>query len=105
MNKNIDSLFTNITDRLDYPEGKLRQIKKKLYLFSAVVLGLVFLLSIISQYLRASSTFNTFWKNSFTHSLFESYCGIISPLLMSSIANTDLLVKEAISTFTKSFRS
>lgn len=78
MNKNIDSLFTNIAYRLDYPEDKLRQIRKKLYLFSVSALGLVFLLSIVSQYLRASSTFNTFWINSFTHSLFESYCGIIS---------------------------
>ena len=78
MNQNIDSLFTNIVYRLDHPEDKLRQIRKKLYLFSAIVLGLVFLLSIISQYLRASSTFNTFWINSFTHSLFESYCAIVS---------------------------
>ncbi len=78
MDKNIDSLFTNIAYRLDYPEDKLRLIRRKLYLFSAIVLSIVFLLSIISQYLRASSTFNTFWINSFTHSLFESYCGIIS---------------------------
>lgn len=74
MSKSTDSLFTNIVYRLDHPGDKIARARKKLYWFSAVSLGIVFLVSISSQFFRS----NTFWIDSFTHSLFESYCGIIS---------------------------
>lgn len=75
--KNIkeDALFANIVYRLDYPEDKILQVRNKFYWFSGVSAGVVFLLSIGSFFLSRN---NLFWIDTSTHSLFESYCGIIS---------------------------
>jgi len=78
MNSPPDTLFTHIVYRLDHPEDRLRLIRKKLFWFSIAALGWLFITSLISHWLRASANLNTFWINSLTHSLFESYCSIIS---------------------------
>ena len=70
-----DALFSNIVYRLDYPEHKAPWIKKGFYWFSGISVGIVFLLSVISQFVSAN---NIFWVDTFLHSLFESYCAIIS---------------------------
>lgn len=74
-NKEKDALFTNIVYRLDYPENKIPWVKKGFYWFSGATVGVVFLLSVASQFVSAN---NIFWVDTFIHSLFESYCAIIS---------------------------
>lgn len=75
LNKTEDSMFTNIVYRLDYPEDKIPKVRKKFCWFSGILLGVVFLLSIVSQFISAN---NIYWDDTTVHSLFESYCGIIS---------------------------
>jgi hypothetical protein len=70
-----DALFHNIVFRLDCPGEKLPGVRKKFHWFSGTLLGIVFFLSIISQFISAN---NIFWIDTSTHSLFESYCAIIS---------------------------
>jgi len=78
MNTNFSTLLTNIAYRLDYPQDKQYHVKKRLHGFSIALIGLVALLSVASRYIQASKTINTYWLNPFTHSLFESYGGLIS---------------------------
>lgn len=72
------TLLTNIAYRLDYPQDKQYRVKKKLYGFSIALIGLISLLSVASRFAQVSKTINTYWLNTFTHSLFESYGGLIS---------------------------
>lgn len=78
MNTGPGSLLTNIAYRLDYPAERLHQAKKKMFWFSIALIGLVSLLSVAAQFIHLSKFINTYWINTFTHSLFESYCGLIS---------------------------
>ena len=72
------TLLTNIAYRLDYPLDKQNQIRKKLLWFSIVLIGLISVLSVASRFVQTSKTINTYWLHPFTHSLFESYGGLIS---------------------------
>ncbi len=74
----VDALFANIVYRLDYPQNALSRIRTKFYWFSGISVGLVLLTSIASQCL---SRRNILWFDPFVHSLFESYCGIISLII------------------------
>ena len=74
-NAKDDALFTNIVYRLDRLENRVPWAKKGFYWFSGISLGIVFLLSIVSQFVSAN---NVFWVDTFIHSLFESYCAIIA---------------------------
>ncbi len=78
MDSDPGTLLTNIAYRLDHPTDKLNQAKKKMYWFSIVLVGLVSLLSVATQLLQLSKAIDRFWINTFTHSLFESYCGLIA---------------------------
>lgn len=82
MSEKADSLFANIVYRLDCPEDTVVHARKGYYWFSAVTLGVVFLLSIPIQLLRFR---NLYWIDTFNHSLLESYCGIISFIIASII--------------------
>lgn len=70
-----DALFTNIVYRLDHPADEIPRVRRKFYWLSGVSLGIVFLLSIFSRFISAN---NIYWNDTAVHSLFESYCGIIS---------------------------
>lgn len=72
------TLLPNITYRLDQPAEQLRVIKRRIYWFAFGLMGLVFFLSIADQFVRANELLNFVWINTFTHSLLESYCGLIS---------------------------
>jgi signal transduction histidine kinase len=74
-NTKEDALFTNIVYRLDRLENRVPWAKKGFYWFSGISLGIVFFLSIVSQFVSAN---NIFWVDTFIHSLFESYCAIIA---------------------------
>jgi signal transduction histidine kinase len=70
-----ESLFSNIVFRLNGPDSEIARAREKFCWFSGTILGLVFLLSICSQFISAN---NIFWIDTSVHSLIESYCGIIS---------------------------
>ncbi|OGW35130.1 MAG: hypothetical protein A2010_04650 [Nitrospirae bacterium GWD2_57_9] len=72
------TLLPNIAYRLDHPDEKLNQIKKKMYWFALALMGLVSFLSIAGQFVQVHEILSFVWINTFTHSLFESYCGLIS---------------------------
>ncbi len=72
------TLLPNIAYRLDYPVEKLNQIKKKMNWFAIALLGLVLLLPGVSRITQVSEILNFFWTSTFTHSLIESYCGLIA---------------------------
>jgi signal transduction histidine kinase len=78
MNTDLSTLLTNIAYRLDYPQDKQYHIKKRLYGYSIALIGLVALLSVASRYVQSNKTIDTYWLDPFTHSLFESYGGLIS---------------------------
>lgn len=69
------SLFSNIVYRLNQPEEQHPAIRRKFCWVSASVLGVVLLLTIVSQFVSAN---NIRWVDTTVHSLFESYCGIIA---------------------------
>jgi signal transduction histidine kinase len=69
------SLFTYIEYRLDQPEAKALSARKKLHFFSAICLTTVFLLSLIWRFVARVHV------NTLTHSLLESYCGLIALLI------------------------
>ncbi len=74
-------LLTNIAYRLDQPPAQLDRIRKKMFWFSILFLGLVALLSAVGQFVQISKIFNTSLINTFAHSLLESYCGLISLII------------------------
>jgi len=78
MNTNSGTLLTNISYRLDLPQDRLDQIKKRMYWFALALMGLVLFLSVAGQLVQVNEILNFVWINTFTHSLLESYCGLIS---------------------------
>lgn len=72
------TLLPNIAYRLDQSPEKLNQIRKRMYWFALALMGLVSFLSIAGQFLQSNEILSFVWINTFTHSLFESYCGLIS---------------------------
>ncbi len=47
-------------------------------MFALALIGSVFLLSVAGQFVQVNYILNRVWISSFTHSLFESYCSLIS---------------------------
>ncbi len=78
MNTHPGTLLTNISYRLDHPQARLDQIKKRMYWSALALMGFVSLLSVAGRFAQLNNILNTIWINTFTHSLFESYCGLIS---------------------------
>lgn len=78
MNTNSGTLLTNISYRLDLPQDRLNQVKKRMYWFALALMGLVLFLFVASQFVQVNEILNFVWINTFTHSLLESYCGLIS---------------------------
>jgi signal transduction histidine kinase len=78
MNANPGTLLANISYRIDHPQDRLDQIKKRMYWSAAALMGVVALLSVAGRFAQLNNISNTIWINTFTHSLFESYCGLIS---------------------------
>ena len=78
MNAKTGTLLANISYRLDHPQDRLDQIKKRMYWSAVALMGLVALLSVAGHFAQLNKILNTVWINTFTHSLFESYCGLIS---------------------------
>jgi signal transduction histidine kinase len=78
MKTNSGTLLTNISYRLDLPQDRLDQIKKRMYWFALALMGLVLFLYIAGQFLQVNEILNFVRINTFTHSLLESYCGLIS---------------------------
>jgi signal transduction histidine kinase len=72
------TLLPNIAYRLDHPAEKLNQIKKRMYWFALALMGLVTFLSVACQFVQVNEILSFVWINTFTHSLLESYCGLIS---------------------------
>lgn len=77
-NTKVDSLFTNVVYQLDYSKSKILEIRNKFYWFSGIAVGVILLLSVVSHFISRN---NIFWIDTATHSLFESYCGIISLII------------------------
>ncbi len=72
------TLLPNIAYRLDHPPERLDQIKKRMYWMAFALMGLVSFLSLASQFAQVREIIGFIRINTFTHSLFESYCGLIS---------------------------
>ncbi len=81
MNSFPGGLLTNISYRLDYPPARLSQIKNNMYWSSIALIGLVALISVADQVLEFNKTINTSWINTFTHSLLESNCALLSLMI------------------------
>ena len=81
MNTVPGGLLTNISYRLDYPPNRLSQIKKKMFWSSIALIGLVALISVADQVVEFNETINTSWINTFTHSLIESNCALLSLMI------------------------
>jgi len=93
-----DTLLANISYRLDLPQDRLYQIKKRMYRFAIVLMGLVSFLAIAAQFVQVNEILNFVWINTFSHSLFESYCGLIS-LTISYIVYKEYRASGRRSTF------
>ncbi len=78
MNSDAITLLPNIAYRLDHPAEKLNRIKKRIYVLALALIGSVISLAVAGQLVQAKKILSFVWINSFTHSLFESYCGLIS---------------------------
>jgi signal transduction histidine kinase len=78
MNRYPDSLLANIAYRFDYPEVKWKSTKYRMYWSSVILIGLISLGSVAAQFILHGVVTHTHWINTFTHSLFESYCALIS---------------------------
>ncbi len=72
------TLLPNIAYRLDHPAEKLDQIKKRMYWFALALMGMVSFLSVACQFVQVNGILSFVWINTFTHSLLESYCGLIA---------------------------
>ncbi len=74
-------LLTNIAYRLDQPPKQLNRIRRKMFWFSIIFLGLVAVVSAAGQFVQFLKIVNQSFINTFAHSLLESYCGLISLII------------------------
>lgn len=72
------ALFDNIVYRIDSSSNEAAHLKNRFYLLSGALIIIIFLMSAASKFVSSN---NVFWTDTFTHSLFESYCGIISIII------------------------
>ncbi|MEK6672758.1 MAG: ATP-binding protein [Nitrospirota bacterium] len=72
------ALFDNIVYRIDPSSNEAAHLKNRFYLLSGALIIVIFLMSAASKLFSRN---NVFWTDTFTHSLFESYCGIISIII------------------------
>lgn len=70
--------FDNIVYRIDPSSNEAAHLKNRFYLLSGALIIVIFLMSTASKLFSRN---NVFWTDTFTHSLFESYCGIISIII------------------------